>query len=92
VVARHAAEIHLVEANNERALKTAELAALLPANFAGKVHHSRVADLFPSRDACVAAGDSVVVVGSLYLAGEVLGRLRGETPSVNWQDRLPSTR
>lgn len=92
VVARHAAEIHLVEANNERALKTAELAVLLPSSFSGKVHHSHVADLFPSRDTCVAAGDCLVVVGSLYLAGEVLGRLRGETPSVNWQDRLPPTR
>jgi len=29
-----------------------------------------------------------VVVGSLYLAGEVLGRLRGIPPSLDWQDRL----
>jgi dihydrofolate synthase/folylpolyglutamate synthase len=92
VVARHAAEIYLVEANNERALKADALAALLPPGFSGKVHRSCVADLFPGRDTCVAAGECVVVVGSLYLAGEVLGRLRGETPSVNWQDRLPPAR
>lgn len=92
VVAQHAAEIYLVEANNERALKVEELAALLPRAFSGKVHPARVADLFPSPDACTVAGDTVVVVGSLYLAGEVLGRLRGEAPSVNWQDRLPPAR
>ena len=91
VVTRHAAAIHLVEANNERALKVDELAALLPA-FDGPVHRSRVAELFPRKGACAAAGDPVVVVGSLYLAGEVLGRLRGESPSVDWQDRLPRAR
>lgn len=91
VVARHAGAIHLVRANNERALGPDELAALLPA-FGGAVHRSRVADLFPAPAACAAAGDPVVVVGSLYLAGEVLARLRGEAPSVDWQDRMPPAR
>lgn len=91
VVARHAAAIHLVEAANERALQVDQLADLLPP-FGGTVSRSRVAELFPSKGVCAAAGETVVVVGSLYLAGEVIGRLRGEKPSVDWQDRLPPVR
>jgi folylpolyglutamate synthase/dihydropteroate synthase len=53
---------------------------------------ARVTDLFPSPGICRAEGETVVVVGSLYLAGEVLGRLRGEVPSVDWQYRLPPPR
>ncbi len=91
VVARHAAAIYLVEAANERALKVDALAALLP-TFSGLARPSRVAELFPSKGVCAASGETVVVVGSLYLAGEVIGRLRGEHPSVDWQDRLPPVR
>ena len=86
-VARHAGRILLVEPSSERATPLAELERLLgPANC--PVVRARVADLFPAPGVCAAPGDPVVVVGSLYLAGEVLGRLRGIPPSLDWQDRL----
>jgi len=86
-VARHAARLYLVEPSSERATPLAELERLLgPAPC--PVRRARVADLFPAPGACAAPGDPVVVVGSLYLAGEVLGRLQGIPPSLDWQDRL----
>jgi dihydrofolate synthase/folylpolyglutamate synthase len=90
-VARHAAVLHLVEPANERALSHAQLAGLLPP-LKIPIHHSQVSELFPAKGQCHAHGDTVLVVGSLYLAGEVLARLSGETPSVNWQDRFTPSR
>jgi folylpolyglutamate synthase/dihydropteroate synthase len=46
--------------------------------------------LFPAKGRCAAPGDVVVVVGSLYLAGEVLARLEGELPDATLQDCLSS--
>jgi dihydrofolate synthase/folylpolyglutamate synthase len=79
-IARFAREIHLVVPNQARACSQAELAALLPATFAGRVVHSTVAELFPAAQACSAgdAGDTVVVTGSVYLIGEVLERIAPE--------------
>ena len=90
-VARHAGVLHLVEVANERALSPAQLAGLLPP-LKIPVHHSQISELFPAKGQCSVQGDTVLVVGSLYLAGEVLARLSGETPSVNWQDRLTPSR
>ena len=76
-IAAHAREIHLVVPSQGRACTHDELAALLPTGFRGSVHRSTVAGLFPASDDCRtgAPGDTVVVAGSLYLAGEVLARL-----------------
>ncbi len=90
-VARHAGRILLVEPASERATPVARLASLLPPG-APTAEASRVADLFPSPGACSAPGDPVVVVGSLYLAGEVLARLRGEPHDGALQDRMPPPR
>lgn len=90
-VARHAGRLILTEPSSERATPVAELLALLPP-VGCPITTARVANLFPSPGICLAKGETVVVVGSLYLAGEVLGRLRGEVPSVDWQDRLPPPR
>jgi dihydrofolate synthase / folylpolyglutamate synthase len=90
--ARHAATLVLVRPDNERACSVAELAALVPDGFRGEVRRASVAELFPSPNACVAAGETVVVLGSLYLVGEVLARLRGQGLPDAWQDRLPSAR
>lgn len=87
-VARHAGRILLVEPSSERATPLDELARLL-GPVGCPVQRARVADLFPAPGACAAPGDPVVVVGSLYLAGEVLGRFHGTRPSLDWQDRLP---
>ena len=90
--ARHAAALVLVRPDNERACSVEELAALVPADFRGEVRRTSVAELFPSPSTCAAAGETVVVLGSLYLVGEVLARLRGHGLPDAWQDRLPSAR
>lgn len=92
VAARHAARLVLVRPDNERACSVEELAALVPAGFRGEVRRTSVAELFPSPATCVADGETIVVLGSLYLVGEVLARLRGHGLPDAWQDRLPSAR
>jgi dihydrofolate synthase/folylpolyglutamate synthase len=76
-IARHAHAIHLVVPRQPRACSHAELEALLPPGFEGMVRRDRVEELFPGPDVCSAGGpeDVVVVTGSIYLLGEVMGRL-----------------
>jgi dihydrofolate synthase/folylpolyglutamate synthase len=90
--ARAAGRLVLVRPDNERACSVEELAALVPADFRGEVHRASAAELFPSPAACTAEGGTIVVLGSLYLVGEVLARLRGHGLPDAWQDRLPSAR
>jgi len=92
VAARHAAGLVLVRPDNERACSLDELAALVPAGFNGSVRRATVAELFPAPATCVADGETLVVLGSLYLVGEVLARLRGQGLPDAWQDRLPPVR
>jgi dihydrofolate synthase/folylpolyglutamate synthase len=79
-VCRHAREVHLVAPRQARACSQDELAALLPADFAGPVVRSTVEGLFPGPGQCTAGGpdDVIVVTGSIYLLGEVLARLEPE--------------
>jgi dihydrofolate synthase/folylpolyglutamate synthase len=90
--ARHATRLVLVRPDNERACSVDELAALIPADFRGEVRRASVAELFPSPATCAAEGETIVVLGSLYLVGEVLARLRGKGLPDAWQDRLPTVR
>ena len=90
--AKSAGKLVLVRPDNERACSVEELAALVPADFRGEVRHASVGELFPSPATCVADGEAIVVLGSLYLVGEVLARLRGQGLPDAWQDRLPSAR
>ncbi len=78
VIARHAREIHFVVPQQARACSHAELIALLPAGYRGRVVRAGVAELFPERDRCTAGGpdDVIVVTGSIYLLGEVMARLQ----------------
>lgn len=90
VVAPLAARLHLVAPDNERACRPEELAALVPPADQAKATVSTVAGLFPAPGVCRAAGDPVVVLGSLYLVGEVLARFHGGSlPASQLQDRLP---
>jgi dihydrofolate synthase/folylpolyglutamate synthase len=77
VLARHCRAIHLVVPRQARACSHAELEALVPAGYAGAVICSTVEELFPDSVTCTAGGpdDVLVVTGSIYLLGEVLGRL-----------------
>lgn len=77
-IARHAREIHLAVPHQTRACSHDELAALVPADFHGRVIRSTVEGLFPSAERCTAGGpdDVIVVTGSIYLLGEVMARLQ----------------
>jgi len=78
-IARFAREIHLVVPQQPRACTHAELEALVPEEFAGRIERATVAQLFPQPGICTAGGpdDVVVVTGSIYLLGEVMARLEG---------------
>jgi dihydrofolate synthase/folylpolyglutamate synthase len=60
-----------------RACTHAELEALVPPSFKGRVVRSTVAELFPTPQTCTAGGasDTVIVTGSVYLIGEILERI-----------------
>ncbi len=89
-VAPLAARLHFVAPDNERACRPEELAALLPPVAQAKASGATIAELFPAPGVCRAAGDPVVVLGSLYLVGEVLARFHGgPLPDGHLQDRLP---
>lgn len=77
IVARRAREIHLVVPNQARACSIEQLRALVPASFTGEVVDDRVDQIFPTPETCAVGnpGDTVVVTGSIYLAGEILARL-----------------
>ncbi len=75
-ICRHAARLHLVVPHQPRACSHAEMEALVPADFRGKVIRDTVANLFPAAGQCRAGApdDVIVVTGSIYLLGEVLAR------------------
>ena len=74
---RHAKEIYFVVPAQPRATSHAELEALVPSTYRGRVVRASVAQLFPGGDVCNAGGpdDVVVVTGSIYLLGEVMTQL-----------------
>lgn len=76
-ICRHAREVHLVVPAQPRACSHDTLAALVPADFRGRVVRSSVSQLFPGGDACTAgeSDDVIVVTGSIYLLGEVMTQL-----------------
>ena len=82
-VAKHAREIHLIVPRQDRALPHAALEGCVPAGFRGAVRRTSLAEVFPAADRCTlgAAGETVVVTGSIYLLGEVLERLNPAQPS-----------
>jgi len=77
VLGRHCRDIHLVVPRQSRASTHKELEELIPRTFRGRAFRSEAEELFPSPGTCMAggAGDVIVVTGSIYLLGEVLGRL-----------------
>jgi dihydrofolate synthase / folylpolyglutamate synthase len=77
-IARYAREIHLVVPQQARACSHAELEALVPASFKGRVVRASVEGLFPTPQICTAGGpdDVILVTGSIYLLGEIMARLQ----------------
>lgn len=76
-IARFAKEIHLVVPQQSRACGFADLEALIPATYHGRIVRATVEGLFPTPTRCAAGGadDIVVVTGSIYLLGEVMARI-----------------
>jgi dihydrofolate synthase/folylpolyglutamate synthase len=77
VLSRHCRELYLVVPHQSRASTHAELEALVPPSFQGRVLRSTVEELFPTPESCTAGSpdDVIVVTGSIYLLGEILTRL-----------------
>ena len=95
-LARYAQAFWLVRPKQERACGFQELEACMPAWFGGPVLHASLEELFPAPGKCLLGlpGDTIVVVGSVYLAGEVLGRFLPGTAAAepHLQDRLSGSR
>ena len=88
VITKYAGEIILVSPMHERACSVDEMKSLIPKSYPGKISISTVADLFPQSGECRVVGQ-VVVMGSLYLVGEVLARYEGKSAlHTTWQDKL----
>ena len=83
-ISRYAAEVHLVMPQQSRASSFAELEALIPKSFTGKVTRATVAGVFPDAQSCTVGGadDTVVVTGSIYLLGEVMARIEPERGAI----------
>lgn len=77
VVSRYAREIHIVTPKQSRATPFEEMVSFVPAESRHLVHRATVENLFPDATRCTvgAAGETVVVTGSIYLLGEVLERI-----------------
>ena len=77
VVCRHAREVHLVTPHQARASSFEEMLALVSPDRHGLVHRGTLEQIFPDARTCTVGGpgDTVVVTGSIYLLGEVLGRI-----------------
>ena len=97
VIAKHAGRIFLVRPAQDRACSLADLRACIPADFSGNIFESDVATLFPGKGRCALEtqpGESLIVAGSCYLAGEVIAALAGNAADSeqNLQDKLPSAK
>lgn len=77
-VAEFAGQIHIVVPQQARACGFTEIRGLIPSDFQGAVHESEVENLFAGSNLSTwsAPEDTVVVTGSIYLAGEVMGFMR----------------
>ncbi|MEO7599850.1 MAG: folylpolyglutamate synthase/dihydrofolate synthase family protein [Opitutus sp.] len=77
VICRRAREIHLVQPRQNRACSFEELASFAPPGCRNQLLRSTVEGIFPLPGRCEVGGpsDTIVVTGSIYLAGEVLARL-----------------
>lgn len=77
IVSRYAHSLFLVEPHQKRACSHEELEQLLPKDFSGKLIRSQVEELFGQKLITQTAerNQTIVVTGSIYLAGEVLAAL-----------------
>ena len=74
-VARHASEIRLLEPSQPRACSFGVLRSAIPESFAGTVVDTTIEKEFPLQGWVKKRSQPTVVTGSIYLLGEVLGRI-----------------
>lgn len=84
VICRFAKELHFVVPNQARACTHAQLEALVPPTFNGRIVRATLEGLFPNAHTCTAGGpdDVLLVTGSIYLLGEVMARIQPERGSI----------
>lgn len=95
VLARHARALHLVHPNaGERVCSFDELETCIPSTYTGTVVRASIETLFPHPGTCALGepGDTIVVTGSIYLAGEVLARIQpsAQNTETDLNDCLPA--
>lgn len=92
VVACYAKKMILIGPDQPRAVSVDQLRALVPSGFGGEVLDGEVGNLFSESGECLGgdAGEVFLVVGSIYLVGEVLSSLGGADAlgGAELQDRL----
>ncbi len=91
VIALFAREVHLLKPNQPRAVSSAFLRSCLPSDSLFPVHTSTIEALFSDNKCDLGEpGDTIVCTGSIYLIGEILQLLLGETStsSANLQDKM----
>jgi dihydrofolate synthase/folylpolyglutamate synthase len=92
MLSRYAKGFWLVQPNQERASSFEAMENCIPADFEGTVTRSDVFSLFPQAGACALGepGDTILVIGSVYLAGEVLGQFLAGSSGVesHLQDKI----
>lgn len=78
VIARHAAEVHLVPPHQARACSYEELERIAGPELSGRLRRATIEDVFPDAQTCALGGadDVVVVTGSIYLLGEILAHIQ----------------
>lgn len=82
LLAQFAKSLTFVAPQQPRACPPSELRALVPSSFAGTVSEGNVSDLFFAGSCRLGEpGTTVLVTGSIYLLGEVLGHLRPDFPA-----------
>jgi dihydrofolate synthase/folylpolyglutamate synthase len=90
-IAPFARELILVKPNQPRATSTETLRKAIPETFAGTIKEGDLHKIFPKAKCCTVGktGDTIVITGSIYLIGEILTFLQGDTVTkINFQDRL----
>mgnify|MGYP003123896567 FL=1 len=92
VIAPYARRIFVVRPSQPRALTFGEMRSVVPNDFKGEVLESSVEELFPGGDISKVPNgtDPVLLTGSIYLIGEILGRVQsaGQGSSGELQDRI----
>lgn len=95
-IAKYATKIILVRPNQERACSFEELKTCVPENFAGTLEFSSIKKLFPQAKTCsepTLNGETLLVSGSCYLAGETIAALAGTSNfQVHLQDKITTLR